>query len=85
MLKVRIEGHTDSDKIHGALQRKFSTNWELSAIRATTVARFLVEKSGLDPRIIYAAGYGEYHPVAPNDTPENKAKNRRIEIVLIPK
>jgi chemotaxis protein MotB len=80
---IRIEGHTDSDKIHGMLQSKYPTNWELSTARATNVVRFLVEKTGLDPLNIYAAGYGEFHPVAPNDTPENKSKNRRIEIVIV--
>jgi chemotaxis protein MotB len=81
---IRIEGHTDSDKIYGSLSHKYPTNWELSVARAVTVARFLVEKAGLDPRRIYAAGYGEFRPVVPNDAPENKAKNRRIEIVLTP-
>jgi chemotaxis protein MotB len=81
---IRIEGHTDSDKIHGSLSQKYPTNWELSVARAVNVARFLVEKAGLDPRNMYAAGYGEFRPVVPNDTPENKAKNRRIEIMLTP-
>jgi chemotaxis protein MotB len=83
--EIRIEGHTDSDKIYGSLQQKYPTNWELSAVRAINVARFLVEEAGLDPRRIYAAGYGEFRPIAPNDTPENKAQNRRIEIVLAPR
>ena len=83
--EVRIEGHTDNAKISGRLKEKYPTNWELSAARATNVARYLVEKGGLDPANIYAAGYGEYRPIVPNDTPEGKAKNRRIEITLLPK
>lgn len=82
--EIRVEGHTDSDKIYGTLAQKYPTNWELSAVRAINVARFLVEEAGLDPRRIYAAGYGEFRPITPNDTPENKARNRRIEIVLTP-
>ncbi len=82
--EIRIEGHTDSDTIYGTLAQRYPTNWELSAVRAINVARFLVEEAGLDPRRIYAAGYGEFRPISPNDTPENKAQNRRIEIVLTP-
>ena len=82
---IRIEGHTDSDVIHGVLQQKYSTNWELSAARATNVVRYLVEEAEMNPGYIYAAAFGEHHPAVPNDTPENKAKNRRIEIVLVPR
>ena len=63
---------------------EFATNWELSAARAINVTRFLQEQ-GLDPTILMAAAYGEYKPVAPNDSAEGKAKNRRIEIILVPK
>lgn len=80
---IRIEGHTDSDVIHGVLQKRYSTNWELSATRATKVVRYLIEETDMDPSQIYAAAFGEHRPVVPNDTPENKAKNRRIEIVLV--
>ena len=83
--EIRIEGHTDNIKISGRLANKYPTNWELSANRATNVARFLVETGGLDPTNIYAAGFGEFRPITPNDTPENRAKNRRIEITLLPK
>ncbi len=83
--EIRIEGHTDNIKISGKLADKYPTNWELSANRATNVARFLVETGGLDPTNLYAAGFGEFRPTAPNDTPENRAKNRRIEITLLPK
>ena len=74
---IRIEGHTDSDPIHTV---KFPSNWELSSARALNVLHFLQEDTGFDPRNLIAIGMGEFHPVAANDTPENKAKNRRIEI-----
>ena len=81
---IRIEGHTDNVPIRGALTAKYATNWELSAARAINVTRFL-QKQGLDPMLLTAAAYGEYKPVAPNDSDEGKAKNRRIEIVLVAK
>jgi chemotaxis protein MotB len=79
---IRIEGHTDNVPIGGALARKYPTNWELSAARAVNVARFLQER-GIDPENLASVAYGEYHPVATNDTPEDRAKNRRIEIILV--
>ncbi|MGA1839794.1 MAG: OmpA family protein [bacterium] len=81
---IRVEGHTDNLKIHGALAQKYPTNWELSAARAVNVARYL-QKQGIDPNILSATAFGEYKPVADNDTKEGRAKNRRIEIVLLPK
>ena len=81
---IRIEGHTDNIPIVGALTRKYSTNWELSAARAINVARYL-QQQGIDPALLAAVAYGEYKPVAPNDTDEGRAKNRRIEIVLVSK
>jgi chemotaxis protein MotB len=81
---IRIEGHTDNVQIGGALARKYPTNWELSAARAINVARYL-QQQGLDPVNLVAAAYGEFKPVADNATEEGKAKNRRIEIVLVPK
>lgn len=81
---IRIEGHTDNVQIVGKLTQRFPTNWELSAARAITVAR-LLQQEGIDPTILSATAYGEYHPVAGNDTEEGKARNRRIEIVLVPK
>jgi chemotaxis protein MotB len=76
---VRVEGHTDSDPT--ARGGPFPTNWELSTGRALAVVKFLQEQ-GVDPTILSAAGYGQYQPVAPNDSAENKSLNRRIEIVL---
>jgi chemotaxis protein MotB len=79
---VRVEGHTDNVPIAKPLRRIYPTNWELSAARATTVVRFLQESAGVPPQMLVAAAYSEYHPIVPNDTPENKQKNRRIEIAL---
>lgn len=81
---IRVEGHTDNVQIHGSLTKKYPTNWELSAARATNVTR-LLQKLGIDPEMLSTAAYGEYRPVAPNDTKEGRAKNRRIEIVLVNK
>jgi len=82
---INIEGHTDNVPIGVGLSEKYPTNWELSVARATNVARYLQEKSGISPILLSATGYGEYKPVASNETEEGKAKNRRIEIVLVPK
>ena len=82
--QINIEGHTDNVPISPKLQQKFPTNWELSTTRATNVVRYLQEKADLDPRHLFAAGFSEYRPVDSNDTAEGRAKNRRIEIVLIP-
>ena len=82
---ISIEGHTDNVPIGPELSKKYPTNWELSAARATTVARYLQEKTGINPSVLSATGYGEYQPVATNETEEGQARNRRIDIVLIPK
>ncbi len=82
---ISIEGHTDNVPIGPELGKKYPTNWDLSAARATTVARYLQEKIGINPGVLSATGYGEYQPIASNETKEGKARNRRIEIVLIPK
>lgn len=81
---IRIEGHTDNVKIGEILSRIYPTNWELSSRRAVNVTRFLQEQ-GLDPENLSAAAYGEYLPVADNETEEGRAKNRRIEIILVAK
>jgi chemotaxis protein MotB len=80
---IRIEGHTDNIPIAGTLAKRYPTNWELSAARALNVTRYL-EKEGIDPSILSAAAFGEYQPVAENDAPEGRAKNRRIAIILLP-
>jgi chemotaxis protein MotB len=81
---IRIEGHTDNVQIVGALAKRYPTNWELSAARAVNVTRYLQDQ-GIDPGNLSAVAYGEWNPVAENDTAEGRAKNRRIEIILVPK
>ncbi|HMF44157.1 MAG TPA: OmpA family protein [Polyangia bacterium] len=76
----QIAGHTDNAPIKSA---KFRSNWDLSTARAVEVLNFMVT-SGMEPKRVSAAGYADTSPVAANDTPENKAKNRRIEITLVP-
>jgi chemotaxis protein MotB len=82
--RIQVEGHTDNVQIVSDLKKRFPTNWELSTARATEVVRYLQETGGINPNVLSATGYGEYQPVAPNDTDEGKHKNRRIEIVLLP-
>lgn len=79
---VMVEGHTDNVPIR---TKCIQDNWDLSVLRATSVVRILTEEYGVDPKILVAAGRGEHDPVASNDTPEGRAKNRRTEIILIPK
>ncbi len=78
---IRIEGHTDTDPLRR--NSRYETNWELSVARAANVVRFMIEEIELEPRRFSASGYGEYHPVNNNDTSENKAKNRRVDIVIL--
>ncbi|MDD4527008.1 MAG: OmpA family protein [Candidatus Margulisbacteria bacterium] len=78
--KIVIEGHTDNVPIK---TEKYDSNWDLSFDRAYSVIKFFVEKVGISPMRIQAVGYGEYRPMMPNDTEENKAKNRRIEINIM--
>jgi chemotaxis protein MotB len=79
---IRVVGYTDNVPVAKSLQGTYPTNWELSVARATTVVRFL-QDSGVPPERMIASGRGEYDPVASNDTPEGRQKNRRIEIMLI--
>ena len=82
--QVRIEGHTDNVKIGTRIKEKYPTNWELSTARATNVVRYLQDNIGIDPKLLFAAGYSEHRPVASNETIEGRAQNRRMEIVLLP-
>ena len=77
---LRIEGHTDNVPIHTA---QFATNWELSTARATAIARLLLERGPIDPANLSAAGYAEFHPVASNVTADGRARNRRVDIILL--
>ncbi len=77
---VLIEGHTDSTPIKNA---KYPSNWELSTARATNIISYLIEKQNFPPNRLSAVGYGEYMPVADNNNSENKAKNRRVDIIIL--
>jgi len=78
-LKIRAEGHTDDVPIHSD---RFHSNWELSSARALSVVQMLSEKSGINPANMSAVGYGEYRPLVPNTSEENRSKNRRIQIFV---
>jgi chemotaxis protein MotB len=82
-IKVHVIGHTDNVPIRAAARNRFPSNWELSTTRATAAVRFLTEIGGVDPRRLGAVGYGEFRPVADNTTPEGRARNRRIAIVIL--
>ena len=78
--RVLISGHTDTDPISTA---QFPSNWELSSVRAMTFMKYLLSiNPNLNPARFSAIGYGEYRPIAPNDTAENKQQNRRVEILI---
>jgi chemotaxis protein MotB len=81
---IEVQGHTDNAAIRGALAKRFATNWELSAARATNVARFLQDEAKLDPTHLSATAFSEFQPRAANDTDQGRRKNRRIEIMLVP-
>ena len=81
---IIVAGHTDNVQILGKLAKVYPTNWELSAARAISVVKLLVA-DGIDPKMLSASGFSEYQPVADNETPEGRAKNRRMEIILMPK
>lgn len=76
---IEIDGYTDNTPIHTPI---FPSNWELSTDRAASVAKYFISK-GFDPAKIKIAGYGKYHPLVPNTTPQNKAQNRRVEITIL--
>ncbi len=77
---MRVEGHTDNVPIHTA---QFATNWELSTARAASITRQLIVQHAAAPQDISAAGYAEFRPAASNDTEEGRARNRRVDIVLL--
>lgn len=78
--EIRVEGHTDDTPIRTA---RFASNWELSAARATEVIRFLIAQGGIPPERLSAAGYGEFRPLVANDSPDARARNRRVDIVVV--
>ncbi len=77
---IRVEGHTDNVPMKSAL---YASNWELSAARAINVLKLLVEKGGINPKMISPVPYGEFTPLVPNTTDANRAKNRRVDIVIL--
>ena len=78
--QVRVEGHTDDVPIRTT---RFPSNWELSTARATTIVSYLVSRFSFSPEKLSAAGYGEFRPIAENGTPEGRARNRRVDIVVL--
>ncbi len=78
--QIRIEGHTDNRPI---LSANFPSNWELSAARSINLIRYLIEEYNFDPQRLSSAAYGEYRPVASNETPEGQSENRRVEIIIL--
>jgi chemotaxis protein MotB len=79
---LRVEGHTDNIPIHNP---QFDSNWELSTARATNIARLLLQLNAVRADRLSAAGYAEFHPVAPNNLPDGRAKNRRVDLVVLPR
>jgi len=77
---IRIEGHTDNIPIQSA---EFPSNWELSSQRAINVARYFIDRHKIQPGRISTAGYAEYRPISSNDTAEGRARNRRVDIVIL--
>jgi chemotaxis protein MotB len=78
--RVRVEGHTDDRPIRTA---RYNSNWELSTARASAVVAFLIQQAGIDAKRLSAAGYGEFHPLNPNDSDEHRARNRRVDLVIL--
>lgn len=79
-MNLRVEGHTDDVPIRAG---RFASNWELSTARATSVVTYLVQDIGLEPRRLSAAGYGEFHPRVANLSDADRARNRRVDIVIL--
>jgi chemotaxis protein MotB len=77
---ARVEGHTDNIPIH---TEKFPSNWELSVARAVNVVKYFIEGGGIDPGRLSAVGYGDSRPLYPDDSQEARARNRRVEIVIV--
>jgi chemotaxis protein MotB len=77
---IMVEGHTDDSPIN---TERYPSNWELSTARATSVVRFLITAHAIPPKRLSAAGYGEYYPVVPNNSNLNRARNRRVDIVIL--
>ena len=76
---ISVIGHTDNSPMHSA---KFASNWELSVVRASTVTRFLIASTGMNPQQFVVSGYGSHRPIKPNINTTNRAANRRVEIII---
>ena len=81
-VQIGVEGHTDNVPMKES--EKMKDNWDLSVLRATSISRILIKQGGISDKRISAVGRGETMPIASNDTPEGRAKNRRTEIILTP-
>jgi chemotaxis protein MotB len=79
--RIDIQGHTDDRSIRTGA---FPSNWELSTARAVNVLRYLIADAGVSPHRLSAVGLSKYHPLAPNNSAENRARNRRVEIIFRP-
>ena len=79
--QVYVDGHTDNVPMNGNGQ--FPTNWELSSVRASHVARVIIDKSHFPPDRMVVTGYGKYRPIKPNNSDNNRALNRRVEIKIL--
>jgi chemotaxis protein MotB len=77
---VRVEGHTDDIPIHTS---HYASNWELSTARATSVVAYFVQRVGLSPDRLSAAGYAEFHPQVENTSAQARARNRRVDIIVL--
>jgi chemotaxis protein MotB len=78
--EINVEGHTDNVPVRNG---RYESNWELSTARAGSVLRYFVDVHHMSPNRFKASGYGEYKPIVPNDTPEHKAMNRRVHILIV--
>jgi chemotaxis protein MotB len=77
---IRVEGHTDNVPIGNS---QYKSNWDLSTARATNVLELFIDRVGIKPEKLVAAGYSEYRPIASNDTPEDRSKNRRVDMIIL--
>ena len=78
--EIVAEGNTDDVPVKNA---EFDSNWELSTKRSLSIVKYLIENKNINPNRISIKGYGEFNPIAPNDTQENKSKNRRVDILVV--
>ncbi|MRH45021.1 flagellar motor protein MotB [Aquibacillus halophilus] len=79
--QIVVSGHTDTIPVNNS---EFSSNWDLSVMRAVNFMRLLLGNDKLDPQRFSAKGFGEHKPIAPNDSEKNRAKNRRVEVLILP-